>query len=70
MGAMMGLAVVCAILLEPAIGWPCLLGFCLLKTIAAFGFCPASKLFVCMRNGGCCALSRAISQPPAARTNC
>jgi hypothetical protein len=33
-------------------------GFCLLKTITAAGYCPASKLFVCMKNGGCCALTR------------
>jgi len=62
MGAFMALAVICGILIAPAAGWPMLAGFCVLKTIAAFGFCPASKLFVCMRNGGCCALSRAVSQ--------
>ena len=28
------------------------------ETISAVGFSPASKLFVCMRNGGCCALTR------------
>jgi uncharacterized radical SAM superfamily Fe-S cluster-containing enzyme len=37
----------------------CLGAFCLLKTTAAFGFCPASKLFVCMCKGGCYALTKA-----------
>jgi protein-S-isoprenylcysteine O-methyltransferase Ste14 len=59
MGAMMSLAVIVMILVNPRVGWYGLAAFCLLKTIAAFGFCPASKLFVCMRNGGCCALTRA-----------
>ena len=58
MGATMSLVVVLAMLAAPQTGWYCLLGLCVLKTIAALGFCPASKLFVCMRNGGCCALTR------------
>ena len=59
-GALMSLVVILAILTSPAIGWCSLLAFCVIKTISAFGFCPASKLFVCMRNGGCCALTRAV----------
>jgi protein-S-isoprenylcysteine O-methyltransferase Ste14 len=58
MGAVMSLAVVLVMLASPAAGWWCLLAFSLLKTTAALGFCPASKVFVCMRNGGCCALTR------------
>jgi hypothetical protein len=58
MGAAMALAVILAMLAAPQIGWYCLMALCILKTIAALGFCPASKLFVCMRNGGCCALTR------------
>jgi protein-S-isoprenylcysteine O-methyltransferase Ste14 len=58
MGAAMSLAVIMAMLASPQIGWYCLLALCILKTVAALGFCPASKLFVCMRNGGCCALTR------------
>jgi len=58
MGAAMSLAVILAMLAAPQVGWYCLMTLCLLKTIAALGFCPASKLFVCMRNGGCCALTR------------
>ena len=42
----------------PVGGWYGLLAFCLLKTIAALGYCPASKLFACMQKGGCCALTR------------
>jgi protein-S-isoprenylcysteine O-methyltransferase Ste14 len=58
LGALLALAVTVTMLAAPAAGWYCLLAFCLLKTTAALGFCPASKLFVCMRNGGCCALTR------------
>jgi protein-S-isoprenylcysteine O-methyltransferase Ste14 len=58
MGAAMSLAVVLAMLAAPQAGWYCLTALCIIKTIAALGFCPASKLFVCMRNGGCCALTR------------
>ena len=58
MGAVMALAVTVTMLATPQAGWHCLAAFCVLKTTAAFGFCPASKLFVCMRKGGCCALTR------------
>jgi protein-S-isoprenylcysteine O-methyltransferase Ste14 len=58
LGALMSLGVVLSLLIAPTGGWYCLLALCILKTIAALGYCPASKLFVCMRNGGCCALTR------------
>ena len=58
MGAVMSLGVILAMLAAPPVGWYCLLAFCVIKTVSAFGFCPASKLFVCMKNGGCCALTR------------
>jgi len=58
LGALMALAVVLAMLANPRVGWYCLLAFCLLKTVTAAGYCPASKLFACMKNGGCCALTR------------
>jgi len=58
LGAMMSFAVILVMLAAPSVGWYCLFAFCVLKTTAALGFCPASKLFVCMRNGGCCALTR------------
>lgn len=58
LGTMMSLAVILAMLASVSAGWYCLMAFCILKTTSALGFCPASKLFVCMRNGGCCALTR------------
>ena len=58
MGAAMALGVIVAMLVNPPVGWYFLAAFCVLKTIAALGFCPASKLFVCLRKGGCCALTR------------
>ena len=56
-GAVLGTCVLVAILRNPRSGWVALAPFCVLKTISALGFCPASKLFVCMRKGGCCALT-------------
>lgn len=56
-GAFLGTCVLAAILRYPRGGWVALACFCGLKTISALGFCPASKLFVCMRKGGCCALT-------------
>ncbi len=56
-GAILGSCVLAAILLHPRAGWVALACFCVLKTISALGFCPASKLFVCLRKGGCCALT-------------
>ncbi len=58
LGAVMSLAVILAMLAAPDTGWYWLLALCLLKTVTAFGYCPASKFFVCMKNGGCCALTR------------
>ena len=58
LGALMALGVIIGILIAPVGGWYGLLAFCLLKTIAALGYCPASKLFACMQKGGCCALTR------------
>jgi hypothetical protein len=34
--------------------WYTVLVFAILKTISAFGFCPASKLYDCTLNGNCC----------------
>lgn len=58
MGAALALATWLALHFTPGTGRWVLLGFCLLKTVSACGFCPASKLFVCLRKGGCCALTR------------
>jgi hypothetical protein len=58
LGMVLSFAVLLALLASPPVGWYCLLAFCLLKTVTAIGYCPASKLFACMKNGGCCALTR------------
>ena len=58
LGAGLALATWLTLVLRPAAGWWLLLGFCVLKTVSACGFCPASRLFVCLRKGGCCALTR------------
>ncbi len=34
--------------------WYSVLILAILKTVAAFGFCPASKLYNCVLNGNCC----------------
>jgi hypothetical protein len=51
------LSLVCLILVhtipQPKV-WYIVLGFALLKTVSAFGFCPASKLYDCTLNGNCC----------------
>jgi protein-S-isoprenylcysteine O-methyltransferase Ste14 len=60
LGALMSLAVTLTMLAAPTAGWYCLAALCVIKTISAVGFCPASKLFVCMRNGGCCALTTGL----------
>ena len=57
MGALLALATGLTLLFRPAVGWWVLLGFCVMKTVSACGFCPASRLFVCLRKGGCCALT-------------
>ena len=58
MGAALALATWLTLHFNPGTGRWMLLGFCVLKTVSACGFCPASKLFVCLRKGGCCALTR------------
>ena len=58
LGAALALICLAAVWRWPGAGWYVVLGFCLLKTVSALGFCPASKLFVCLRKGGCCALTK------------
>jgi hypothetical protein len=36
------------------IGWGFLFFFAILKTVSAFGYCPASKLYSCALSGGSC----------------
>jgi hypothetical protein len=52
------LAFVCLLFLyglSERAGWGLTLLFCLLKTLSAFGLCPAYKLHGCMTSGTCCA---------------
>lgn len=54
----------CVILLYSGLdyaGWILTGILAIMKTISALGFCPASKLYVCMSSGGCCAISRKIN---------
>ena len=53
-------------LLFTPVGWGFAIFFAILKSVSAAGFCPAAKLFTCMRNGGCCALTR----KPGAEKSC
>ena len=41
----------------PAAGWSAVLVFAIMKSISAFGFFPASKLYECVTSGGCCAFT-------------
>ena len=42
------------------VGWVLVSVFAVLKTISAFGMCPASKLYECMGNDSCCAFMKKI----------
>ena len=51
-------SVICLSLLyftDERIGWIAVFCFAILKSISAFGFCPASKLYECATNDSCCA---------------
>lgn len=57
-------AILCAAALygpNEKLGWIFVFILGILKTISAFGFCPASKLYTCTISGGCCGISRALS---------
>lgn len=59
------IAGICVMLLyfgNQTIGWGFVLFFAIMKTISALGFCPASKLYVCMSSGTCCAFSRKVKE--------
>jgi len=42
------------------VGWVLVFVFAVLKTISAFGMCPASKLYECMGNDSCCAFMKKL----------
>jgi hypothetical protein len=46
------------LLTTPRAGLVMLLALVVLKTLGAFGFCTASKLYTCTASGGCCGLTR------------
>lgn len=52
-----GICLIFLYFVNPIIGWGLVWFLAIMKTISAFGFCPASKLYVCMLDGGCCALT-------------
>ena len=43
-------------------GWGIAIFLAIMKTISAFGLCPAYKLYNCMKSGGCCSFSKAITK--------
>ena len=51
--------IVIIVSLHARIGWGVTFLLAIVKTISAFGFCPASKLYLCV-TGGCCPLSRKL----------
>jgi hypothetical protein len=55
---------ICVLLLyfHVSFAWWFVLFFAIIKTISALGFCPASKVYVCMSNGTCCAFSRKVKK--------
>lgn len=57
LGALLAAATLALLLWRPHAGRVLLLGYCILKSVSALGFCPASKLFACLRKGGCCAFT-------------
>ena len=55
------LSFICIFLLyfvNEKVGWTAVFVFALLKSISAFGFCPASKLYECSTNDSCCAFAK------------
>ena len=59
MGATFSLVCICLLYFAPPVfGWAAVLVFAIMKSISAFGYCPASKLYECMSNGGCCAFTK------------
>lgn len=53
-----GICLIFLYFVNPVIGWGLVWFLAIMKTISALGFCPASKVYVCMLDGGCCALSK------------
>jgi hypothetical protein len=64
LGAMMALIGLSLVWHANPFAWWFVGGFAILKTTSALGWCPAFKLYGCLKSGGCCALTS--KRPPAA----
>lgn len=58
MGFILSLTCLGLMAINETVGWYAVLAFAVLKSISALGFCPASKLYECLGNGSCCALTK------------
>jgi len=70
MGAMMALIGVSLVWHGNPLAWIFVGAFAVLKTTSALGWCPAYKLWGCLSQGGCCALTGkrpAADQAPGQR---
>ena len=38
--------------------WGVVLALAIMKTISMFGYCPGEKIYKCMKDGGCCRITR------------
>lgn len=56
-----GVAVLLLYLSATKAGWIITLILAIMKTISAVGLCPAYKLYNCMKSGGCCSLTKKLS---------
>lgn len=57
LGALMALIGLALVWHANPYAWWFVAAFALLKTTSALGWCPAFKLYGCLRSGGCCALT-------------
>lgn len=58
LGTVLGTCCLLLLVIDAEAGWWLVFVFCLLKTVSAFGLCPAYKLHRCLTSGGCCAFLR------------
>jgi hypothetical protein len=57
-----GLAVLFLYFWNVKIGWVITFFLAIMKTISAFGLCPAYKVYNCMKSGGCCSFTKKLSK--------
>jgi hypothetical protein len=53
-----GFCLILFYLVNVNIAWVLVFFFAILKSVSAFGFCPASRLYECVGSGHCCALAK------------